>query len=79
MASAIVMVLASMQFSVPAVAQDTTIKTKKQAEILIPRICRESVQSMELNRAEALDTIDTADPHIKILLLEVLQGFHLCA
>ena len=46
MASAIVMVLASMQFSVPAVAQDTTIKTKKQAEILIPRICRESVQSM---------------------------------
>ncbi len=32
MASAIVMVLASMQFSVPAVAQDTTIKTKKQAE-----------------------------------------------
>lgn len=69
LASAIVMVLASMQFSVPAVAQDTTIKTKKQAEILIPRICRESVQSMELNRAEALDTIDTADPHIKILLL----------
>lgn len=66
---AIVMVLAAIGLSVPAVAQDTTIKTKKQAEILIPRICRESVQSMELNRAEALDTIDTADPHIKILLL----------
>lgn len=68
-ACAIVMVLASIQFSVPAVAQDTTIKTKKQAEILVPRISREAVQSMDLNRAEALDTIDTADPHIKILLL----------
>lgn len=63
------MVLAAIGLSVPAVAQDTTIKTKKQAEILVPRISREAVQSMDLNRAEALDTIDTADPHIKILLL----------
>ena len=63
------MVLAAIGLSVPAVAQDTTIKTKKQAEILVPRISREAVQSMDLNRVEALDTIDTADPHIKILLL----------
>ena len=69
LASAIVIVLAVSQFSVLAVAQDTTIKTKRQAEILVPRISRESVQSMDLNRVAALDTIDTADPHIKILLL----------
>ena len=55
-ACAIVMVLASIQFSVPAVAQDTTIKTKKQAEILVPRISREAVQSMDLNRADRKST-----------------------
>jgi murein DD-endopeptidase MepM/ murein hydrolase activator NlpD len=49
--------------------QDTTIKTKKQAEALIPRLSREQVKSMDLNAATALDTLDTADPHIKILLL----------
>lgn len=61
--------LAAIQSAFPAAAQDSTIKTKKQAEILVPRISRESVQSLDPNRAETLDTIDTADPHIKILLL----------
>lgn len=54
--------------STPVAAQDTTIKTKQQAELLIPRPSREPVKSMELKDSETLDTLDTADPYIKILL-----------
>lgn len=53
----------------PAVAQDTTIKTKQQAELLIPRPAMQPVKSMDPSRAETLDTLDTSNPHIKILLL----------
>ena len=42
-AGVVVAALAMVQFSVSSFAQDTTIKTKKQAEILVPRISRESV------------------------------------
>lgn len=48
---------------------DSTIKTRKQAELLIPRLSRESVQSLDLNTSTPIDTIPTANPHIKILLL----------
>ena len=68
-ASTIVMALVSIFMTVPAAAQDTTIRNKKQAELLVPRPAFQSVQSMDGNTAEALDTIDTADPRIKILLL----------
>ena len=52
-----------------AQAQDTTIKTKQQAELLIPRPALQPVKSLDPNAAETLDTLDTANPHIKILLL----------
>lgn len=60
----------TLSFStVPAVAQDTTIKNKKQAELLVPRPAMQPVKSMDPGEAETLDTLDTANPHIKILLL----------
>ena len=49
-------------------AQDSTIRTKQQAELMIPRLSSEPVKSMDLKTASAMDTISTADPHIKILL-----------
>lgn len=69
-ASAIVLALALADFiaTVPVSAQDTTIKTKKQAELLIPRPALAPVQSVDAKNANALDTLDTADPRIKILL-----------
>ena len=54
--------------TLPARAQDTTIKTRRQAELLIPRPAMQPVKSMDPNHADALDTLDTANPHIKILL-----------
>lgn len=54
--------------SSPTEAQDSTIRTKSQAEILIPRPAKEPVKSMELKTSAAMDTIATADPFIKILL-----------
>ena len=48
-------------------AQDTTIKNKHDAELLVPRPGRESVKSLNI-RTDAMDTLDTADPFIKILL-----------
>ena len=60
----------TLSFSaVSAVAQDTTIKNKKQAELLVPRPAMQPVKSMDPGEAETLDTLDTANPHIKILLL----------
>ena len=50
-------------------AQDTTITTKKQAELLVPRPALQPVQSMEQTEADAVDTLTTANPHIKILLM----------
>lgn len=50
----------------PASAQDTTIKNKKQAEVMIPRLSTASVQS--LNDTDVMDTLDTANPYIKIVL-----------
>ena len=67
-ASTIVMALVSMLTTAPATAQDTTIKTKKQAELLVPRPAFQPVASMDSKSAPALDTLDTADPGIKILL-----------
>ena len=49
-------------------AQDTTFKSKQQAELIIPRPAFQPVPSMSTSGAAALDTIDTADPFIKILL-----------
>ena len=67
-ASTIVMALVSMISWIPALAQDTTLRTKKQAELIVPRPAFQSVQSMDGTTANALDTLDTADPGIKILL-----------
>ena len=65
--SAIVMALTLISAPTPARAQDTTIKNKHQAELLVPRPGREPVKSLN-GRTDALDTLDTADPFIKILL-----------
>ncbi|MEE3430439.1 MAG: hypothetical protein VZR34_06130, partial [Candidatus Cryptobacteroides sp.] len=48
-------------------AQDTTIKTKKQAEVMIPRLSTASVQTLNQSQ-EVMDTLDTASPFIKIIL-----------
>ncbi|MBQ5486126.1 MAG: M23 family metallopeptidase, partial [Bacteroidales bacterium] len=65
--SAIVMALTLISAPTPSRAQDTTIKNKHQAELLVPRPGREPVKSLN-GRTDALDTLDTADPFIKILL-----------
>ena len=54
----------------PLCAQnDSVVKTKKDAEILIPRIHRQPVQSLDLNGQQVMDTISTQTPGVKILLL----------
>ena len=50
-------------------AQDTIITSKKQAELIIPRPALQPVQSMDQSEANAVDTLSTANPHIKILLM----------
>ena len=65
--SAIVMALTLISAPTPSRAQDTTIKNKHQAELLVPRPGKEPVKSLN-GRTDALDTLDTADPFIKILL-----------
>ena len=69
-ASTFVLALAVMISAATASAQDTTIKTKKQAELLVPRPAFQPVQSMDAATMVALDTLDTSDPRIKILLYE---------
>ena len=69
-ACTIVMALVSMMNFLPASAQDTTIRSKKQAELIVPRPAFQPVQSMDPTMAATIDTIDTADPYIKILLME---------
>ena len=69
-ASTIALALAVVISIFPASAQDTTIKTKKQAELIIPRPALQPVQSMDGTATPAMDTLDTADPRIKILLFE---------
>ena len=64
----LLLVLAACLPTVTARAQDTTIKSKQQAELIIPRPALQPVPSMSDNGATALDTLDTADPFIKILL-----------
>lgn len=53
-----------------AQTQDSIIKTKKQAELLIPRPALQPMQSLESCEKSAMDTVNTADPRIKILLYE---------
>ena len=47
---------------------DSMIKTKKDAELLVPRPFRESVPSMVKSDKDVLDSIETASPGVKILL-----------
>ncbi|MBQ6253559.1 MAG: peptidoglycan DD-metalloendopeptidase family protein [Bacteroidales bacterium] len=61
-------VAAACLFSLGAKAQDTVITTKKQAELIIPRPAFQPVQSMDPTNAQAMDTISTANPYIKIIL-----------
>ena len=64
--AAAAMSAALMSFT--ATAQDSTITTKKQAELLVPRPAFQPVQSMDDPTAQAMDTVSTANPYIKILL-----------
>lgn len=52
---------------VRAMAQDTTIKNKKQAEVMIPRLSSSPLTSLAKPQS-VMDTIDTANPYIKIVL-----------
>lgn len=47
---------------------DSMIKTKKDAELLVPRPFRESVPSMVKTDKDVLDSIETSSPGVKILL-----------
>lgn len=60
---------ATLMMSFTMAAQDSTITTKKQAELLVPRPALQPVQSLDKTLAEAVDTLDTANPHIRILLM----------
>lgn len=62
-------VITALAASFSAMAQDTTITSKKQAELIIPRPAFQPVQSMDQTQADAVDTLTTANPHIKILLM----------
>ena len=62
-------VVTALAASFSATAQDTTITSKKQAELIIPRPAFQPVQSMDQTQADAVDTLTTANPHIKILLM----------
>ncbi len=64
----IVAVVAAALMSFTAAAQDTVITNKKQAELIIPRPAFQPVQSMDPTTAQAMDTISTANPYIKIIL-----------
>lgn len=48
---------------------DSVVKTKKDAELLIPRIHRQPVQSLDPSDQQVMDTISTQTPGVKILLL----------
>ena len=61
--------MAAALVSIPMAAQDTVITSKKQAELIIPRPALQPVQSMEKVSADAVDTLETANPHIRILLM----------
>ncbi len=63
-AVAVVMMLAAN----PAGAQDSLIKTKKQAELIIPRPMLQPMKSMDLSGQIPMDTLSTADSTVKILL-----------
>lgn len=53
----------------PAFSQhDTAIRTKKQAELLIPRPHLQPVKSMDVCEREVLDTIETQSPGVMIVL-----------
>ena len=47
---------------------DSMIKTRKDAELLVPRPFRESVPSMIKSDKDVLDSIETSSPGVKILL-----------
>ena len=65
----LVAIAATFFASFSVTAQDTIITSKKQAELIIPRPALQPVQSMEQKEANAVDTLSTANPHIKILLM----------
>ncbi len=65
--SLLVAVAALFIASFSVTAQDTI--SKKQAELIIPRPALQPVQSMDQSEANAVDTLSTANPHIKILLM----------
>lgn len=52
---------------VSASAQDTVVKTKKEAELLLPRIPTQPVRPL-IPKDQALDTITTQSPGVKIVL-----------
>ena len=52
----------------PAEAQDSLIKTKKQAELILPRPMLQPMKSMDLSGQVPMDTLSTADSTVKILL-----------
>ena len=55
--------------AVPAVAQDT-LMTRSRAEVLVPRPALQPVKSIDPSSAVPVDTLDTGNPAVKILLFE---------
>lgn len=53
-----------------AVAQDQSIRTVKDAELIVPRPQLKPMKSLDPTVANALDTLDTSTPGVKLILFE---------
>lgn len=67
--SLLLLLLAGMVLPASAQQRDSMIKSRKDAEILVPRPFREPVHSLVNDGTEVLDSIETQTPGVKILLL----------
>lgn len=56
--------------SVRAQAQQDTLISKSRASILVPRPALQPIKSLDPSSATPIDTLDTGNPAVKILLLE---------
>ena len=70
-AGALALVLATGQI---CAQNDSVVKTRKDAELLIPRIPRQPVQPLDPSK-QVMDTITTQTPGVKILLMTVKKVF----
>ena len=54
--------------------QQDTLISKSRASILVPRPALQPIKSLDPSSATPIDTLDTGNPAVKILLLRILHG-----